>query len=196
MEEIDYKNEVFWITGGTGFLGKQVHMALLRKGVDENNVISSGRDVNLLDAHSVLWFFNEYKPTVVIHAAAKCGGIGLNKEHPAEMLYDNLMMGMPLLHSCMSRGIKKFVCLGSVCSYPKFTNVPFMENDIWDGYPEETNAPYGIAKKAMLVQSQATLEVLMVLRSAWVSVDRLSLISVRCIRRKRRRVSLNLSQNL
>ena len=94
-------------------------------------------------------------PEVVIHLAAKVGGIGFNQEKPAELFYDNLIMGTQLLHEGYLRNIEKFVALGTICAYPKFTPVPFKEDDIWNGYPEETNAPYGLAKKMMLVQSQA-----------------------------------------
>ncbi|TLN00398.1 GDP-L-fucose synthase, partial [bacterium] len=98
---------------------------------------------------------DDSRPDVIIHLAAHVGGIGANREHPAEFFYDNLMMGVQLIHQAWLRGIEKFVALGTVCAYPKFTPVPFSENDIWDGYPEETNAPYGLAKKMLLVQSQA-----------------------------------------
>ena len=95
------------------------------------------------------------KPDVVIHLAAKVGGIGFNQENPASLFYDNIMMGVQLIHEGNLRRIDKFVALGTICAYPKFTPVPFKEDDIWNGYPEETNAPYGLAKKMMLVQSQA-----------------------------------------
>jgi GDP-L-fucose synthase len=99
--------------------------------------------------------YEETKPQIVIHLAAKVGGIGFNQEKPAELFYDNLIMGTQLLHEAYLRNIEKFVALGTICAYPKFTPVPFKEEDIWNGYPEETNAPYGLAKKMMLVQSQA-----------------------------------------
>jgi GDP-L-fucose synthase len=92
---------------------------------------------------------------VVIHLAAHVGGIGLNREKPAELFYDNLMMGTQLIHAAYQAGVEKFVCVGTICAYPKFTPVPFKESDLWEGYPEETNAPYGVAKKALLVQLQA-----------------------------------------
>src|SRR5439155_1575292 len=94
-------------------------------------------------------------PEIIIHLAARVGGIGANRAHPAEYFYDNLMMGVPLLHEAWRAGVSKFVAIGTVCAYPKFTTVPFREDDLWDGYPEETNAPYGLAKKMLLVQSQA-----------------------------------------
>jgi GDP-L-fucose synthase len=99
--------------------------------------------------------YEETKPQIVIHLAAKVGGIGFNQEKPAELFYDNLIMGAQLLHEAYVRKIEKFTALGTICAYPKFTTVPFKEEDLWNGYPEETNAPYGLAKKMMLVQSQA-----------------------------------------
>ncbi len=100
--------------------------------------------------------YEETKPQIVIHLAAKVGGIGFNQEKPAELFYDNLIMGAQLLHEAYLRKIEKFAALGTICAYPKFTAVPFKEEDIWNGYPEETNAPYGLAKKMMLVQSKPT----------------------------------------
>ena len=99
--------------------------------------------------------YRETKPDIVIHLAAKVGGIGFNRENPASLFYENAMMGVQLLHEGYAQGIDKFVALGTICAYPKFAPVPFREDEIWDGYPEETNAPYGLAKKMMLVQSQA-----------------------------------------
>ena len=99
--------------------------------------------------------FNRAKPDVIIHLAAHVGGIGANREHPAEFFYDNLMMGVQLIHQAWKHDVQKFVAIGTVCAYPKFTPVPFKEEDLWSGYPEETNAPYGLAKKMLLVQSQA-----------------------------------------
>ena len=99
--------------------------------------------------------YRETKPDIVIHLAAKVGGIGFNRENPASLFYENAMMGVQLLHEGYTQGIDKFVALGTICAYPKFAPVPFREDEIWDGYPEETNAPYGLAKKMMLVQSQA-----------------------------------------
>ena len=99
--------------------------------------------------------YDEQKPDIVIHLAAKVGGIGFNQENPASLFYENAMMGIQLMHEAYLRGIEKFVALGTICAYPKYTPVPFKEDDLWNGYPEETNAPYGLAKKMMLVQSQA-----------------------------------------
>ncbi|MGB4805480.1 MAG: GDP-L-fucose synthase, partial [Anaerolineae bacterium] len=98
------------------------------------------------------------RPDIILHLAARVGGIGANRAHPAEFFYDNLMMGVPLMHEAWRAGVSKFVALGTVCAYPKFTPVPFHEDDLWNGYPEETNAPYGLAKKMLLVQSQAYRE--------------------------------------
>jgi GDP-L-fucose synthase len=110
---------------------------------------------NLVQRESILKMLDDSRPDVIIHLAAHVGGIGANREHPAEFFYDNLMMGVQLLHEAYVRGVEKFVAIGTVCAYPKFTPVPFKEDDLWIGYPEETNAPYGLAKKMLLVQSQA-----------------------------------------
>ena len=112
-------------------------------------------EYNLVDARDVRRLYEETRPDIVVHLAAKVGGIGFNRENPASLFYGNTMMGIQLLHEGYARGIDKFVALGTICAYPKFTPVPFHEDDIWNGYPEETNAPYGLAKKMMLVQSQA-----------------------------------------
>ncbi|MDP2267761.1 MAG: GDP-L-fucose synthase, partial [Deltaproteobacteria bacterium] len=112
-------------------------------------------DYNLIRAEDIRRLFDEQRPDVVVHLAAKVGGIGFNQEHPGSLFYDNIMMGVQLLHEAYLRKIQKFVALGTICAYPKFTPVPFREDDLWNGYPEETNAPYGLAKKMMLVQSQA-----------------------------------------
>jgi GDP-L-fucose synthase len=110
---------------------------------------------NLVDPLDVERVLDDARPDVIIHLAAHVGGIGANRLHPAEFFYDNLMMGVQLMHQAWKRGVEKFVAIGTVCAYPKFTPVPFREDDLWNGYPEETNAPYGLAKKMLLVQSQA-----------------------------------------
>lgn len=110
---------------------------------------------DLVDRDSICQMLEDARPDVIIHLAAHVGGIGANREHPAEFFYDNLMMGVQLMHEAWKRGVEKFVAIGTVCAYPKFTPVPFSEDDLWIGYPEETNAPYGLAKKMLLVQSQA-----------------------------------------
>jgi GDP-L-fucose synthase len=112
-------------------------------------------DYNLIRPEDIRRFYDEQRPDVVVHLAAKVGGIGFNQENPGSLFYDNIMMGVPLLHEGYLRKIDKFVALGTICAYPKFTPVPFREDDLWNGYPEETNAPYGLAKKMMLVQAQA-----------------------------------------
>ena len=142
------------ITGGKGFLG--IH--LLKKFESSgclNIKIADLPQYNLTNIADIRRMYEETKPEIVIHLAAKVGGIGFNQQKPAELFYDNLIMGTQLLHEAYLRNIEKFVALGTVCAYPKFTPVPFKEEDIWNGYPEETNAPYGLAKKMMLVQSQA-----------------------------------------
>ena len=142
------------LTGGAGFLGSHVH-DLLKKFKAAEIFISRQDDYDLTDRDAIKQVLQDSDPDVVIHLAAKAGGIGANRAKPAEFFYDNLMMGVPLMHHAWEYGVEKFVAIGTVCSYPKFTPVPFREEDIWKGYPEETNAPYGLAKKMLLVQSQA-----------------------------------------
>ena len=142
------------VTGGAGFLGSFVVEALQARGAREIFVPRS-KEYNLCEIDSVRKLLAETKPNLVMHLAARVGGIGANKAHPAEFFYDNLMMGAQLLHESWKAGVVKFVAVGTVCAYPKFTPVPFREEDLWNGYPEETNAPYGLAKKMLLVQSQA-----------------------------------------
>lgn len=142
------------VTGGAGFLGSFVVQKLRERGATRVFVPRS-REYDLRDAAQVRRVLAEAEPDVVIHLAARVGGIGANRAHPAEFFYDNLMMGVQLLHECWRAGVPKFVAVGTVCAYPKFTPVPFREEELWNGYPEETNAPYGLAKKMLLVQSQA-----------------------------------------
>ncbi|KPQ35190.1 MAG: GDP-L-fucose synthase family protein [Phormidium sp.] len=142
------------VTGGAGFLGRQVIAQLVAAGASEGKLSvprSRDRDLRQLDHCQEVVKGQD----IIIHLAAHVGGIGLNREKPAELFYDNLMMGTQLIHSAYEAGVEKFVCVGTICAYPKFTPVPFQEDALWDGYPEETNAPYGIAKKALLVQLQA-----------------------------------------
>jgi GDP-L-fucose synthase len=148
-----WNNKRVIVTGGAGFLGSFVVEKLKERGAAQIIVplIEDYDLTKLEDIHRLL----AHKPNIVIHLAAKVGGIGANREHPADFFYDNLMMGAQLLHESWKSGVDKFVALGTVCSYPKHTPVPFKEEDIWNGYPEETNAPYGLAKKMLLVQSQA-----------------------------------------
>lgn len=148
------------VTGGAGFLGRHVTAKLREQGADEI-FIPRIEDYNLVDPADIRMMYAEAlkgtdaPKTTVIHLAANVGGIGANLEHPADFFYDNLMMGVELMHQAYKLGIAKFVAIGTVCAYPKFTPVPFKEEDLWIGYPEETNAPYGLAKKMMLVQAQA-----------------------------------------
>ncbi len=147
----------FVVTGGAGFLGARVVEAIRQRGA-ETIFVPRSASYDLREHEAVLDLLNDSKPDVIIHLAAIVGGIGANRAHPAEFFYDNLMMGTQLLHEAWKAGVKKFVTIGTVCAYPKFTPVPFHEADLWGGYPEETNAPYGLAKKMLLVQGQAYRE--------------------------------------
>jgi len=161
--------ENFWddkqaiVTGGAGFLGSFVIARLKERGATDI-YIPRIEEYNLVDPNDIRRMYDvtlkdvDPKRVIVIHLAANVGGIGANREHPAEFFYDNLMMGVQLMHQAWQRGVGKFVAIGTVCAYPKFTPVPFKEDDLWSGYPEETNAPYGLAKKMMLVQAQAYRE--------------------------------------
>jgi len=142
------------VTGGAGFLGSFVIEQLRAKGCREIFVPRS-KDYDLVQMDAVQRLYNDQTPDIVIHLAARVGGIGANQANPGRFYYDNLMMGAQLIEIGRQRGLKKFVALGTICAYPKFARIPFKEDDIWNGYPEETNAPYGLAKKMMLVQSQA-----------------------------------------
>lgn len=180
MADNFWKNKRVVVTGGAGFLGSYIVEKLIRRGAadiliphinhyDLVDAVSIGRlledamlPVGARPAHLIPPGFQPvslpgFNPAdlVILHLAAHVGGIGANREHPAEFFYDNLMMGVQLMHQAWTRNVGKFVAIGTVCSYPKFTPVPFKEDDIWNGYPEETNAPYGLAKKMLLVQAQA-----------------------------------------
>jgi GDP-L-fucose synthase len=154
MASLDLTDKRILVTGGAGFLGKQVIAQLVARGANPDKIkVVRSRDYDLRTLEACQRAVDQQD--VVIHLAAHVGGIGLNREKPAELFYDNLMMGTQLIHSAYQAGVKKFVCVGTICAYPKFTPVPFKEDDLWNGYPEETNAPYGIAKKALLVQLQS-----------------------------------------
>jgi GDP-L-fucose synthase len=142
------------VTGGAGFLGAWVVRKLRQRGC-QSIFVPRSQDYDLRHGEDIRRAISAAAPEIIIHLAARVGGIGANRAHPAEYFYDNLMMGVPLLHEAWRAGVSKFVAIGTVCAYPKFTPVPFREDDLWDGYPEETNAPYGLAKKMLLVQSQA-----------------------------------------
>lgn len=142
------------VTGGNGFLGSCVVDKLKNKG-GNNIFVPRSSKYNLVEMEAVRRLYKDASPDIVIHLAAKVGGIGANRKNPGSFFYDNLMMGAQLMEAGRLFGIEKFVTLGTICSYPKFTPVPFKEENLWNGYPEETNAPYGLAKKMLLVQSQA-----------------------------------------
>ena len=142
------------VTGGGGFLGSFVVEKLRERGC-QDLVVPRSRMYDLVDMSAVRQLYRDAQPDIVLHLAARVGGIGANQSNPGKFFYDNLMMGAQLMEVGRQQGLEKFVAVGTICAYPKFTPVPFLEENLWDGYPEETNAPYGLAKKMLLVQSQA-----------------------------------------
>ena len=157
MSVIHWPSERVLVAGGAGFLGGYVVDELRHRGATEIFVPRSS-DYDLVEMEAVKRLYRDARPTVVLHLAARVGGIGANRDNPGKFFYDNLMMGVQLIEAARHAGVKKLVALGTICAYPKFCPVPFREEDIWNGYPEETNAPYGLAKKMLLVQSQAYRE--------------------------------------
>ncbi|TLD42265.1 MAG: GDP-fucose synthetase [Candidatus Jettenia ecosi] len=149
-----WTNKKVLITGGAGFLGSFVVEKLKARGVTDIGIPRS-KEYDLVESDACKRLYKDTKPDIVIHLAAKVGGIGANRSNPGKFFYDNLMMGVQMMEEGRRSGIEKFVTIGTICAYPKFTPVPFKEEDLWNGYPEETNAPYGLAKKILLVQSQA-----------------------------------------
>lgn len=141
------------VTGGAGFLGSFIQEKLRQRGARQV-FVPLIEEYDLVQPESIHRMLKVAQPDIILHLAARVGGIGHNRAHPAEFFYDNLMMGTQLMHEAWKAGVQKFVALGTVCAYPKFTPVPFREDDLWNGYPEETNAPYGMAKKMMLMQAQ------------------------------------------
>jgi len=154
MTALELKNKRILVTGGAGFLGRQVIDQLCKAGADSAKItVPRSRECDIRVWENCQRAVDQQD--IIIHLAAHVGGIGLNREKPAELFYDNLIMGTQLIHAAYQAGVEKFVCVGTICAYPKFTPVPFKEDDLWNGYPEETNAPYGVAKKALLVQLQS-----------------------------------------
>jgi len=153
--KMDLSNKRITVTGGKGFLGTHLIRKLKEERKCQNVFIADLPEYDLRVLENIKRMYEEQRPEIVIHLAAVVGGIGANRENPGRFFYDNAIMGIQLMHEAYLRGIEKFVALGTICCYPKYTPVPFKEENLWDGYPEETNAPYGLAKKMLLVQSQA-----------------------------------------
>lgn len=151
---IDLAKKRIAVTGGGGFLGSYLLEALAARGC-RDVAAPRAREMDLRTPAGVSAFYDAFRPEIVIHAAAVVGGIGANRAHPGSFFHDNAIMGILLIEEARRRGVEKFVCLGTICAYPKFAPVPFREDDLWNGYPEETNAPYGLAKKMLLVQIQS-----------------------------------------
>jgi len=155
---ISLRDKKIIVTGGGGFLGSFVLAGLAKRGCVDNVYVPRRAQWDLRDRDHIIRLMREQKPDVIIHLAAVVGGIGANRANPGKFFYDNAIMGIQLMEHARLQGVGKFVALGTICAYPKFTPVPFAEVDLWNGYPEETNAPYGLAKKMMLVQAQSYRE--------------------------------------
>jgi GDP-L-fucose synthase len=151
---MDLRNKTILVTGGAGFLGRHV-VARLRQAGCQQIVVPRSAEYDLREAADIRRLLQRHKPEVVLHLAAVVGGIGANRLNPGSFLYANLLMGTQLIELSREAGVEKFLAVGTICAYPKFTPVPFKESDLWNGYPEETNAPYGLAKKMMIAQTQA-----------------------------------------
>ena len=148
-----WRNQRVCVTGGAGFLGSFITEKLYQRGV-KDVFVPRKEEYDLVRLEAIRQMLSDGKPDLIIHLAASVGGIGANLQHQAEYFYENLMMGVQLMHESWKIGVSKFVAIGTICAYPKFAPIPFKEEELWNGYPEETNAPYGLAKKMMLVQSQ------------------------------------------
>ena len=153
-QEIDFSAKRVCVTGGAGFLGTHLLANLRAKGAGDI-FVPKYEDYDLVQPDDIARMLEDSAPDIIIHLAAHVGGIGANMAKPAEFFYEHLMLGVQLMHQAYQRGVEKFVAIGTICAYPKFTPIPFKEEHLWDGYPEETNAPYGLAKKMLLVQAQA-----------------------------------------
>jgi GDP-L-fucose synthase len=151
---VQWREKRVLVTGGAGFLGSFVVERLRERGC-QHVVVPRSKEYDLRDRDAIIRLYQEVQPHIVMHLAAVVGGIGANRENPGRFFYDNAIMGIQLLEYARQFGVEKFVATGTVCAYPKFTPTPFKEDDLWEGYPEETNAPYGLAKKMLLVQAQA-----------------------------------------